>query len=434
MLGAGLFRDRVVGGVADEQVTKAIGAPAEARAVGANQLLADERLRASRRGRVEPVRRELRDRVLVEDLALTAARSITAARRRRAGRGGPQAAPGSSAAPDRRTSPVAIQRPSWRTSTPSSISIESISSTKSGLPSAASRSFLDSVCQFAPGRRGSRSAGRISLVGQRLEQNRGGVELSACPPGAHIEELRAGEADEQDRRVARPVGDVLDEIEERGLAPVDVVEDDDERLARAPAPRTASARTGSRPRRPPRPRRGRSTRPRRCATSSASVLLARGPRSASRSPSAGESASSSPTASLMTSSSGQNVMPSPYGRQRPRTTSARPRDVGEELSDEPGLADAGRAEHREELAGAVADGLLERVVQPPALALAADHRGDESARAARERRPPRSTSRKPPIRPRVRRLDARVPRRAEASSSSTRISPGSAACASRDAR
>ena len=32
------------------------------------------------------------------------------------------------------------------------------------------------------------------------------------------------------------------------------------------------------------------------------------------------------------------------------------------------------AEHREELAGAVADGLLERVVQPAPLALAADHR------------------------------------------------------------
>ena len=43
------------------------------------------------------------------------------------------------------------------------------------------------------------------------------------------------------------------------------------------------------------------------------------------------------------------------------------------LFDEPGLAHAGRAEHGEQLAGAVADSLVEGVAQPSALTLAADH-------------------------------------------------------------
>ena len=54
--------------------------------------------------------------------------------------------------------------------------------------------------------------------------------------GMVLEELLAREADDEDR--ARPlVGEVLDELEERRLGPVDVVEDEDERLARARSPR-----------------------------------------------------------------------------------------------------------------------------------------------------------------------------------------------------
>ena len=45
-----------------------------------------------------------------------------------------------------------------------------------------------------------------------------------------VEELRPREAEQEDRGVAAQVGYVLDEVEEVRLAPVDVVEDDHERL------------------------------------------------------------------------------------------------------------------------------------------------------------------------------------------------------------
>ena len=57
------------------------------------------------------------------------------------------------------------------------------------------------------------------------------VAFSLPPPhaGPLVEQLRPREAEQQDRRAAREVGDVVDQVEERRLAPVDVVEDDDER-------------------------------------------------------------------------------------------------------------------------------------------------------------------------------------------------------------
>jgi hypothetical protein len=66
-------------------------------------------------------------------------------------------------------------------------------------------------------------------AGERLEKDCGRVQLAASPGGPRIQELRPCEADEEDGRVARPVGNMLDEVEKRRLAPVDVVEDDDER-------------------------------------------------------------------------------------------------------------------------------------------------------------------------------------------------------------
>ena len=80
------------------------------------------------------------------------------------------------------------------------------------------------------------------VIGERLEQDRRRVQLAAAPARADVEQLRAGEADEQDRGASSPVGDVLDEIEERRLAPVDVVEDEHERMSHPQASRRASAR------------------------------------------------------------------------------------------------------------------------------------------------------------------------------------------------
>ena len=80
------------------------------------------------------------------------------------------------------------------------------------------------------------------LRGERLEQDRRRVELAAAPAGPQLEQLRAGDAEQEDRGVARPVGDVLDQIEEDGLGPLDVVEHDDLRPLGRAAPRAASGR------------------------------------------------------------------------------------------------------------------------------------------------------------------------------------------------
>ena len=60
---------------------------------------------------------------------------------------------------------------------------------------------------------------------QRLEQDRRRVELATAPARALVQQFRSREAEEQQRRVPREIGDVLEQVEEGWLAPVDVVED-----------------------------------------------------------------------------------------------------------------------------------------------------------------------------------------------------------------
>ena len=68
-------------------------------------------------------------------------------------------------------------------------------------------------------------------VVERLEQHRHGLDLAAGPGGMAVEELGPRRAEQQDRRVARLLGQVLDERQERRLGPLQVVEDDHERAA-----------------------------------------------------------------------------------------------------------------------------------------------------------------------------------------------------------
>ena len=49
------------------------------------------------------------------------------------------------------------------------------------------------------------------------------------PPAADLEQLGSGDEQEQDGSVDQAIRDMLDEIEQRGLGPLDVVEDDDQR-------------------------------------------------------------------------------------------------------------------------------------------------------------------------------------------------------------
>ena len=74
----------------------------------------------------------------------------------------------------------------------------------------------------------SSSSASDSLLRQRLERDR-----RAAPARALVEQVGSREAEKQDRCVAAPAGDVLEQVEERRLGPVDVLEADDERaLAR----------------------------------------------------------------------------------------------------------------------------------------------------------------------------------------------------------
>ncbi len=71
----------------------------------------------------------------------------------------------------------------------------------------------------------------LERADEMLEQRRGVVgrqrlERQHRPGRAHLGELAAGEAADEDRRIAAPAGEVLDEVEEGRLRPLDVVQDE----------------------------------------------------------------------------------------------------------------------------------------------------------------------------------------------------------------
>ncbi|HEY3212124.1 MAG TPA: hypothetical protein VGL16_02805 [Actinomycetota bacterium] len=67
------------------------------------------------------------------------------------------------------------------------------------------------------------------LVGERLDWL--DRRIKPAPRGSKVEQVGAGHTHEQDRGVARPVGHVLDEIEESRLTPLDIVEHQHERAS-----------------------------------------------------------------------------------------------------------------------------------------------------------------------------------------------------------
>jgi hypothetical protein len=78
------------------------------------------------------------------------------------------------------------------------------------------------------------------VVVERFEHDERRTHARRCPARSHVEEVRARSAEYEDGRAARPRGEVFDEIEERGVGPVNVVYDEDdwarhrERLEEAP--------------------------------------------------------------------------------------------------------------------------------------------------------------------------------------------------------
>ncbi len=70
------------------------------------------------------------------------------------------------------------------------------------------------------------------VLGERLEGDRGRVAAAPAPVRAAVEQLVARQADDQ-QRPAHPAGEVLDQVEHPLVCPVDVLDRQQQRLARA---------------------------------------------------------------------------------------------------------------------------------------------------------------------------------------------------------
>ena len=108
-------------------------------------------------------------------------------------------------------------------SAPSSAPIATSCSRNSGLPSARR------TIPAAPG--ASRTSSSASPCRQRLQGDDGAARARREPPRAHLDELGAPEAQHQDRMGAGERSDVVEEVQERRLGPVDVVDREHERAA-----------------------------------------------------------------------------------------------------------------------------------------------------------------------------------------------------------
>ena len=146
--------------------------------------------------------------------------------------------------------------------------------------------------------------------------------MALGPLGARLEQLVAGRGEQQDRRPLDGVEQVVEELEERRRRDVDVVDDRDQR-----APAGDRLEQLADPPEQLRPGELGVDRPIAAATRSTTAVGSSGPPATPRAmsailPSATSSGSSSlmPAALRTISAIGQNVTPSPYGRQRPRRT------------------------------------------------------------------------------------------------------------------
>ena len=179
---------------------------------------------------------------------------------------------------------------------------------------------------------------------QRLEPQRD------WPLRAALGQLWPGEAEDEDRRAGGEQGDVLDEVEERLLSPVNVVEDADERFSLRLLFEQLAERPGDllgRGALLSLPEQG-AERGRCCRVGGERIQLF------------------------------QHLHHRPVGDPLPVGETAATHDLGidvaQELVGEPGLADTRRSQHGKKLAGAIALGPSEGVAQRLQLALASDHR------------------------------------------------------------
>ena len=67
------------------------------------------------------------------------------------------------------------------------------------------------------------------ILAERRERERCGIELAAAPAGTPLEQLGPRGRDRQQRHVRNPVDELVHEVEQALVRPVEVLEDDDER-------------------------------------------------------------------------------------------------------------------------------------------------------------------------------------------------------------
>ena len=234
---------------------------------------------------------------------------------------------------------------------------------------------------------------RRLLVGERRERDRLRVQPSPAPRRPPFEQLGPRGAEHEQRDVARPVDQVVDEVERAVVGPVQVLEHEDERVDSAIASNSApgAERVFATPRAPPStPTSGRGGRePVAVAPiGSSSRADAASPRSPRACPTRAPRRAPEPP-------------PRRPRRRRRRRRARGPAARGElssgslswkQLPDEPALPDARDADERDELHRAAAR-TLERVGQQPQLEVAADERRsvvrhvDAEARARRDSLP-----------------------------------------------
>ena len=240
---------------------------------------------------------------------------------------------------------------------PRSASMRTYCSAKSGLPPARS----SSVCWSSASCSGWSSKLEISCVvsssSSGCSEMRGRVRLSAAPGRPSLQQLRPRRPDDHQRRVAKEVDEVVQELEQAVVGPVQVLEDEDGRAAlgdgvEEPSPGGRRRLRRALPAVARRARRARAARPRASAPPLPPGRAARPARWSFRSASSGRVGLEDPGLRLHDLAERPERDALAVGNATPLA----PADqlalvlcVPEELADEPRLADAGDADEGDEL-------------------------------------------------------------------------------------
>src|SRR5262245_22683262 len=72
-------------------------------------------------------------------------------------------------------------------------------------------------------------------LGESLQRDHGSVRIVGSPRRARLEKLWPGKAEHEERRTCREADEILDQVEEKGLGPVDIVEADNQYALRGRA-------------------------------------------------------------------------------------------------------------------------------------------------------------------------------------------------------